>query len=57
MYADDLLLMSASVSDLQLMLDICGVEGRNLGIEFNSKRSLCMDIGPMCTMSLATLNQ
>ena len=37
------------------MLDICGVEGRNLGIAFISKMSLCMVIGPMCNLSLVTL--
>jgi exonuclease III len=46
MYADDLLLLSASVLDLQSMLNICGNIGSNLGIKFNSNKSACMIIGP-----------
>ena len=46
MYADDLLLLSFSVIDLQSMLNICGNIGLNLGIKFNSSKSVCMTIGP-----------
>src|ERR1700690_652683 len=46
MYADDLLLISGSVLDLQKMLDSCGLVGDNLGIKFNSKKSACMIIAP-----------
>ena len=46
MYADDLLLFSASVLDLQKMLDSCGSVGDKLGIKFNCKKSACMIIGP-----------
>jgi len=46
MYADDLLLLSASVLDLQKMLDSCGSVGGDLGIKFNCKKSACMLIGP-----------
>ena len=46
MYADDLLLLSASVVDLQIMLDKCGDCGLELGIKFNSKKSKCIFIGP-----------
>ena len=46
MYADDLLLMSACVLDLQKMLDTCGDVGLSLGINFNAKKSLCILIGP-----------
>jgi hypothetical protein len=38
MYADDILLLSASVIDLQHMLDLCGSEGNELGITFNTKK-------------------
>ena len=38
MYADDLMLMSASVIELQCMLDICGDVGTDLGIKFNNKK-------------------
>lgn len=46
MYADDLILLSASVLDLQTMLDCCGEVGRDLAITFNCKKSHCMIIGP-----------
>jgi hypothetical protein len=46
MYADDLLLISASIIDLQLMLDSCNDTGAHLGINFNSKKSNCLLIGP-----------
>ena len=45
-YADDLLLLSASVVDLQIMLDKCDVCGNELGIKFNSNKSKCIFIGP-----------
>ena len=46
MYADDLLLISASIIDLQAMLDICADIGSSLGILFNSTKSKCITIGP-----------
>ena len=45
MYADDLLLLSASVVDLQKMLDSCGSVGDSLQIKFNCKKSADMIIG------------
>jgi len=46
MYADDLLLLSASIYDLQSMLDICDTVGKDLGIKFNPSKSSCISIGP-----------
>lgn len=46
MYADDLILLSASVIELQSMLDCCGQIGQDLGIRFNAGKSMCMMIGP-----------
>jgi hypothetical protein len=46
MYADDLLLLSGSVLELQRMLDCCGEVGRDIGLNFNSNKSHCMVIGP-----------
>ena len=46
MYADDLILISASILDLQSMLDICNSVGSSLGLKFNSKKSHCIFIGP-----------
>ena len=45
MYADDLLLMSASVSGLQRMLDICYRFGVNNSIVFNQRKSICTLVG------------
>jgi hypothetical protein len=50
MYADDILLLSASLIDLQSMLDTCGSEGSLLGMSFNAKKSHCLVIGPKCNM-------
>src|ERR1043165_4846129 len=44
-YQTDLLLLSASVLDLQKMLDVCGDSGNNLGINFNCSKSICMSVG------------
>ena len=46
MYADDLLLISASVMELQSMLDSCSTLGLELGINFNGNKSKCLCIGP-----------
>ena len=46
MYADDLILVSASVIDLQNMLDNCSTIGSVLGISFNCNKSKCMFVGP-----------
>jgi len=46
MYADDLLLVSASIADLQRMLDVCSDVGTELCITFNSNKSHCLVIGP-----------
>ena len=46
MYADDLLLLSSSIYDLQTMLDTCDDIGKNLGLIFNPTKSCCISIGP-----------
>jgi hypothetical protein len=46
MYADDLLLISSSVRDLQMMLNTCGSIGNKLGIIFNGTKSNCLMVGP-----------
>ena len=45
MYADDILLMSASVVVLQSMLDICYKYGQKHDIVFNCDKSFCMTVG------------
>ena len=48
MYADDLLkLLSASVIDLQKMLNICSQEALKLGIKFNPNKSKLLCVGPI----------
>jgi len=51
-YADDLILLSASILDLQIMLDICSDVGVSLGLKFNSTKSHCMCIGPSPAVNL-----
>jgi len=46
MYADDLLLLSISVHDLQLLVDICVAEFDKLGLDINEKKSACLRISP-----------
>jgi len=55
MYADDLLLISSSIIDLQKMLEICDGMGANLGIKFNALKSKCISIGPDRSIKLASM--
>src|SRR6267154_1127406 len=55
MYADDLLLLSSSIYDLQSMLDNCHIIGNFLGIKFNPTKSSCIAIGPNCFNNLSHL--
>ena len=45
LYADDLILISASVCDLQKMINICQHELSLLSMKINPKKSVCMRIG------------
>ena len=45
-YAVDLLLRSASLGDLQKMLNLCGVIDSEIGLSFNSSKLHCMMVGP-----------
>jgi len=54
-YADDLLLLSSSIYDLQSMLDNCHIIGNLLGIKFNPTKSSCIAIGPNCFHNLSHL--
>jgi len=46
LYADDIILLSASVLSLQKMLNICNHVGNNIGVAFNAIKSKCLYIGP-----------
>ena len=48
MYADDILLLSPSVTTLQDLLYICGNTLRSLDLFINPKKSVYMRIGPRC---------
>jgi hypothetical protein len=54
-YADDILLLSASVVHLQRMLDICSLEARELDMKFNVSKSFAMRIGPRFKHDCASL--
>jgi len=45
MYADDLLLVAASIRKLQLMVDICCSEAIKISMKFNSSKSQAIRIG------------
>ena len=45
MYADDLLLLSISLSDLQNMINICNAEFDWLDMSVNSDKSSCVRVG------------
>ena len=45
MYADDLILLSASVSDLQNLVDLCVIEFDQIGLEINVGKSSRVRIG------------
>ena len=45
LYADDLILLSASVLQLQKMLDLCYDVGLVLDIKFNAKKSSLLQVG------------
>jgi hypothetical protein len=45
MYADDLILLSISLHDLQCLINICLKEFQSIGMEININKSACMRIG------------
>jgi len=44
-YADDIILLSASVVHLQSVLDICRKDGSDIDIIFNAKKSCLFTVG------------
>lgn len=53
MYADDLILLSASVCGLQLLLDVCAATGKDLCLQFNGRKSHYIATGPRHRCELA----
>ena len=45
MYADNLILMSISVSDMQYLIDLCVSEFHDIGLEINITKSACLRVG------------
>jgi len=56
LYADDILLLSPTVSGLQNMLDICAEVASILSLEFNVTKSQCLVIGKMCKSEIMPMN-
>jgi len=51
MYADDIVLLSPSVTAVQELLHVCEGVLQNLDLFINLKKSVCMRIGPRYNMS------
>ena len=54
--ADDLILVSASLRELQDMLDLCSEFGDKVDIVFNAKKSVCMVVGKQRKIVSASLS-
>lgn len=55
MYADDLVLMAASVEGLQDMLNVCYITSLDVELEFNSKKCTCATIGQASKFSISNM--
>lgn len=55
LYADDILLLAPSVTALQKLLYTCENELHLLDLAINSKKSVCMRIGPSCAAECSEL--
>jgi Reverse transcriptase (RNA-dependent DNA polymerase) len=55
LYADDIMLLSRSVCELQRMLTACERELSWLDMSINSKKSCCIRIGPRCNSKCSNL--
>ena len=54
-YADDILLISNSICDMQQMLNICSRQAYVLNVEFNAKKSVALRIGPRFMVKCSAL--
>ena len=55
MYADDILLLANSVTDLQLMLNLCSATFLELDLPINVEKSHCLRVGPRCKFACLPL--
>jgi len=56
MYADDVLLLSASVNGLQLMITTCGTCDDEHCIQFNTNKSVCTKFGNTWSSEIVDMN-
>ena len=55
LYADDIVLLSPSVSGLQSMLDNCDKTAHDLSLQFNIHKSHCMVIGKTAILDIGQM--
>ena len=55
LYADDIILLSASIGNLQKMLDLCYVQRSAVDIVFNAKKSSLFVTGKCCSLTVESL--
>ena len=55
LYANDILLISISICELQNLLRICEIELKWLNMAINANKSCCMNIGPQCDTKCANI--
>ena len=55
MYADDLILLSITVTDLQRLLDMCNSLFTDLDLPINISKCHCLRIGPRCNLECRDL--
>ena len=55
MYADDLVLISASVCELQKVFDLCADTLTEIGVQINSLKSVILRFGPQYANSCTTM--
>jgi Reverse transcriptase (RNA-dependent DNA polymerase) len=56
MYADDILLLSLTLRDLQKMVDLCVREFEAIGLSINISKSACIRIGPKHNLTVASIS-
>ena len=55
MYADDLIILAISLSDLEYLLNLCVGVFKTLGMEINTKKTSCIRIGPRHNVSISNV--
>jgi len=56
LYADDILLLSPSITHLERLLHRCEEELTWLGMNINFQKSCCLRVGPRCDVTCAVIN-